>query len=159
MWLQYLQWYMARFQTEFKTCNVIPKKKKNTSILLSFSFGQPQGFFTLLYFPYIKPIYYIKKNLSWNYLYKVVWEKASFPIEVSLHPSLLLNPSHVSDHISKSEGQLIIVGGFILKLHHHLNYKGENQACDQLETKKEGRSDHAHKPCPQYLLKIYILAQ
>lgn len=54
------------------------------------------------------------------HLHKVVGEKPSLPVEVPLHPAVLLYVPHVLDDVAQPQGQLVLVVSFILVLHDHL---------------------------------------
>ncbi len=84
--------------------------------------------------------------------YKQNTHKSCVPIQW-LHPSKAAFKDRNGFHVSKAPSN---AASNIYQISGH-------QACDQLETKKEGKSDHApshaHKPRPPALIiKIYILA-
>lgn len=65
------------------------------------------------------------KKLTWtkcfsSHLNKVVRKEAPFPIEVSLHPAILVYVPHVLDDVAQSQGQLVVMERFVLVLHHNL---------------------------------------
>lgn len=57
---------------------------------------------------------------SSSHLNEVVGEEAPFPVEVPLHPAILLYVPHVLDDVAQLEGQLVVMERFVLILHHNL---------------------------------------
>lgn len=55
-----------------------------------------------------------------SYLDKIVRKQAPFPVEVSLHPAILLDVPHVLDDVTRLQRQLVLMMGVVLVLHDDL---------------------------------------
>lgn len=77
------------------------------------------------------------------YLNKVVWEEAPLPVQVSLHPAILLDVPHVLDDVTRPQRQLIIVERLVLVLHQDLcsqEERGEEEEEEDNDQQKWARS-------------------
>lgn len=68
------------------------------------------------------------------HLNKVVWEEAPLPVQVSLHPAVLLDVPHVLDDVTRPQRQLVIVERLVLVLHQDLCSEEEGGMGGQRET-------------------------
>lgn len=87
-------------------------------------------------------------GLKSSHLDKVVGEEASLPVEVALHPALLLDVPHVLDHFTQPQRQLVLVKCLVLVLHHHLCSETQRE-----EREREGGEDSIRLVhCPQMMI-------